>query len=130
MITYLANYLPWRRFPLLGSWEVDVAATKDRLSQQLPDKSKVQSNLQSITADRWVFTKTHSTRKPRDIVVDDPNTESTRRYWWKFENDNSLYISEAREDGNEMLFKVDLIDQDRFEFFEPLRGYSIVWKRI
>lgn len=130
MITYLANYLPWRRCPLLGTWEVDVVATEERLNQQLPDKSKIQSKLQSITGDQWVFTRTHSRRKPRDFGVDDPELESTRRYWWKFDGDEGLYISEAREDGNDMLFKLDLIDEHRFEFFEPLRGYAVVWKRI
>lgn len=109
---------------------MDLAATEERLAQQLPGRSKIQSNLQSITGDRWVFTRTHSKRKPGDFAVVDSVSESMRRYWWKPEGDNGLYISEAREDGNEVLFKVDLIDQSRFEFFEPLRGYAVVWRRI
>lgn len=130
MISYLANYLPWRRCPLLGTWEVDVDATEQRLKQQLPDKSKIQSKLQSITGDRWVFTMTYSTRNPRDFGSDDPQLESTRRYRWKLDGNEGLYISEAREDGNDMLFKLGLIDEHRFEFFEPLRGYTVVWRRI
>ena len=130
MINYLANYLPWRRFPLLGEWEVDLAATEERLNQQLPNKSKIQSKLQSITEDQWVFTRTYSKRKARDFGVIDPYIESERRYWWRSDGDDGLYIAEAREDGNEMLFKIDLMEEGRFEFFEPLRGYAVVWKRV
>lgn len=130
MITYLANYLPWRRFPLLGTWEVDLVATEERLNQQLPDKSKIPSKLLSISGDRWVFTRTHSKRKPRDFGASDPDIESRRRYWWKPSENDGFYIAEAREDGNDMFFKINLIDESRFELFEPLRGYAVVWKRI
>lgn len=130
MISFLGNYLPWRRFPLLGTWEVDIVATEKRLVQQLPDKSKIQSKLQSISEDRWIFTRTRSTRKPGDVGAVDRNMESGRRYWWKLDKKDGLYVSEAREDGNTVIFKIDLIDEGRFEFFEPLRGYAVVWRRI
>ena len=129
MINYLANYLPWRQFPLLGTWEVDMTATEERLNKQLPDKSKVQSTLSAIAKDQWEFTRTHSRRKAIDFGEPDPDVESKRRYWWASDGDDGLYVSEAREDGQEMMFKVDLIEGGRFEFFEPLRGYAIVWKR-
>ncbi|MDJ0759017.1 MAG: hypothetical protein QNJ19_06430 [Woeseiaceae bacterium] len=130
MIKYLANHLPWRRFPLLGQWEVDATATESRLIQQLPDKSNIQAKLQSITDDTWVFTKTHSKRRARDSGVVDPDVESNRRYRWALDGKESLYISESLKDGQELLFKLDLIEDGRFEFFEPGRGHAVVWKRF
>ncbi len=129
MINYLGNYLPWRRFPLLGTWQVDVAATEESLRRHSRNKPVIESRLQSIAGDRWVFTRSYSRRKSRDSRTVDPAKASKRRYWWKLDQDERLFIIEAVGDG-ELIFKVDLIADDRFEFFEPGRGYAIVWKRV
>ena len=130
MLNYLKNYLPWRRFPLLGAWKVDLTSTEQRLNDQLTDKSRIASELQSLSAERWVFTRTYSTLIRHVSADGEPTIESRHRYWWAERGVDRVYISGVRDDGYEILFSVDHLDKDRFEFFDPARGYAVVWRQV
>jgi len=128
LLEYLKNFLPWRRFPLVGEWKVDLETTEQRLIEQLPIRSRVEPTLLSLSAQNWEFTRSKSIVKRRNPNGVGWAIQSSRLYRWALGEDQSVFFSELLEDGCEVRSKIHVLDANRFEFFDVSHGHSVVWR--